>query len=140
VKEADSMLSNNSKTLENSGVNVLLRTDHAITCMYGQIDIESSPAVRSRLLTLLEAPRLRTVNVEPFAPAAVCILLVLTSEKSSSSILPEVHVRKSLNVRPIAEHAARPASMNTMFFNALQMASCLHMQMTSAHSERGHDA
>jgi anti-sigma B factor antagonist len=63
-KEADSMLSNDSKTLENSGVNVLVSADHAIACMYGRIDMESSPAVRSRLLALLGAPLVKTVSVD----------------------------------------------------------------------------
>jgi anti-sigma B factor antagonist len=58
------MLSNNSKTLENSGVNVLLRADHAIASMYGRIDMESSPAVRSQLLALLAAPLVKTVSVD----------------------------------------------------------------------------
>jgi anti-sigma B factor antagonist len=63
-KEADSMLSNDSKTLENSGVNVLVSADHAIACMYGRIDMESSPAVRSRLLALLGAPLVKMVSVD----------------------------------------------------------------------------
>jgi anti-anti-sigma factor len=62
--QADSMLSNDSKTLENSGVNVLASADHAIACMYGRIDMESSPTVRSRLLALLGAPLVKTVSVD----------------------------------------------------------------------------
>ena len=58
------MLSNDSKTLENSGVNVLVSADHAIACMYGRIDMESSPAVRSRLLALLGAPLVKMVSVD----------------------------------------------------------------------------
>jgi anti-sigma B factor antagonist len=64
AKEAHLMLSNNSKTLENSGVNVFLSEDHAIASIYGRIDMESSPAVRTRLLALLGDPRLRMVSVD----------------------------------------------------------------------------
>jgi len=70
------------------------------------------------------------VGARPLRSRSPCILTVLASERSFTSIVREVHVRKSLKVRPFAEHAARPASMNTMFFNALQMASCLHMRVT----------
>jgi anti-sigma B factor antagonist len=58
------MLSNNSKTLESSGVNVFLSENHAIASMYGPIDMESSPAVRTRLLALLAAPLVKTVSVD----------------------------------------------------------------------------
>jgi anti-sigma B factor antagonist len=64
AKEADLMLSNSSKTLENPGLNVFLSADHAIASMYGRIDMESSPAVRSQLLAFLASPLVKSVSID----------------------------------------------------------------------------
>jgi anti-sigma B factor antagonist len=58
------MSSKKTKAIENSGVNVLLSEDHAVASMYGRIDMESSPAVRTRLLALLKTPGLRMVSID----------------------------------------------------------------------------
>lgn len=63
-KGRSSMLSDNSKSMDNSGVTIVLGKDNATASLYGQIDIDSSPAIRGRLLALFEAPHPRTVSID----------------------------------------------------------------------------
>jgi anti-sigma B factor antagonist len=58
------MSSKTTNTIENSGVNVLVNEDHGVASMYGRIDMESSPAVRTRLLALLGVSGLRMVSID----------------------------------------------------------------------------
>jgi anti-sigma B factor antagonist len=60
----DSVLSNNSESIDKSGINIVLSKDNAIACVYGRIDIDSSPAVRDQLIALLHAPHPRTVSID----------------------------------------------------------------------------
>jgi anti-sigma B factor antagonist len=56
--------SNNSKNIDKSGIDIVLRKDNAMACAYGRIDIDSSPAIRDRLLTLFEAPHSNIVSID----------------------------------------------------------------------------
>jgi len=58
------VLSNNSKSVDKSGVDIVLRQDNATVCVYGRIDIDSSPAIRGRLLTPIEAPHTKIVSID----------------------------------------------------------------------------
>ncbi len=58
------MLSNNSESIENSGMKTVANENGALACLYGRIDIDSSPAVRDQLIALLRAPHPRTVSID----------------------------------------------------------------------------
>ena len=58
------MLSNNSEGIEKSGIKTVVSEKGALASLYGRIDINSSPTVRDRLITLLQAPHLKTVSVD----------------------------------------------------------------------------
>ena len=58
------MLSNNSESIENSGMKTVANENGALACLYGRIDIDSSPAVRDQLIALLQAPHPRTVSID----------------------------------------------------------------------------
>ena len=50
------MLSNNSESIEKSGMKTVASENGALASLYGRIDIDSSPAVRDQLIALLHAP------------------------------------------------------------------------------------
>jgi anti-sigma B factor antagonist len=50
--------------LDKAGINIFVRGDDVLACLYGCIDIDSSPAVRDRLLALLQAPSPRIVSFD----------------------------------------------------------------------------
>jgi anti-sigma B factor antagonist len=50
--------------LDKAGINIFVRRDDVLACLYGCIDIDSSPAVRDRLLALLQAPSPRIVSFD----------------------------------------------------------------------------
>ena len=58
------MLSNNSESVEKSGMNIVADENSALASLYGRIDIDSSPAVRDQLIALLHAPHPRTVSID----------------------------------------------------------------------------
>jgi len=58
------VLSNNSESIENSGMKTVANENGALACLYGRIDIDSSPAVRDQLIALLRAPHPRTVSID----------------------------------------------------------------------------
>ncbi len=47
-----------------TGINIAVGNDGSLACLYGRIDIDSSPAVRQRLLALLRAPYPATVSID----------------------------------------------------------------------------
>jgi anti-sigma B factor antagonist len=58
------VLSNDSETIEKSGTKIVANEDGALACLYGRIDIDSSPAVRGRILALFEVPHPKVVNID----------------------------------------------------------------------------
>ena len=58
------MLSNNSESIEKSGMKTVAGENGALASLYGRIDIDSSPAVRDQLIALLHAPHPRTVSID----------------------------------------------------------------------------
>ena len=58
------MLSNNSEGIEKSGMKIVANENGALASLFGRIDIDSSPAVRNRLLALLQSPHPRAVSVD----------------------------------------------------------------------------
>ena len=58
------MLSANNQSTEKSGMNIVLGKECAMAFLYGRIDIDSSPALRSRLLGIFEAPHPKTVSID----------------------------------------------------------------------------
>jgi anti-sigma B factor antagonist len=63
-KGPDSVLSNNSKSVEKSGMKIAASEHGALASLYGRIDIDSSPAVRDQLIALLHAPHQGTVSID----------------------------------------------------------------------------
>ncbi len=58
------MLSNNSESIEKSGMRIVANENAALASLYGRIDIDSSPAVRGRLLALIESPHPKIVSID----------------------------------------------------------------------------
>jgi anti-sigma B factor antagonist len=58
------VLSSSSETTENSGIKIVAHENGAFASLYGRIDIDSSPAVRDRLLALFETHYPKTVSVD----------------------------------------------------------------------------
>jgi anti-sigma B factor antagonist len=58
------VLSNNSESIEKSGMKTVANEHGALASLYGRIDIDSSPAVRDQLIALLHAPHPRTVSID----------------------------------------------------------------------------
>jgi anti-sigma B factor antagonist len=58
------VLSNNSDSIEKSGMKTVAGENGASVSFYGRIDIDSSPAVRDQLIALLHAPHPRTVSID----------------------------------------------------------------------------
>ncbi len=58
------MLSDDSESIDNAGINIVPSEDGALACLYGRIDIDSSPALRGRLLALLQAPHPKIVSID----------------------------------------------------------------------------
>ena len=50
--------------IDNTKANVVVSSDGALASLYGRIDIDSSPAVRDRLLALLNAPHRDGVTID----------------------------------------------------------------------------
>lgn len=63
-EEPTSLLNENSKRVDQRGIDIFVTGDVAVACMTGRIDIDSSPAVRDRLLAFLHAPHPRAVSID----------------------------------------------------------------------------
>jgi anti-anti-sigma factor len=50
--------------MENAEINIVISKDGALVRLYGQIDIDSSPAVRDQLLALLSAPHAKAITID----------------------------------------------------------------------------
>lgn len=57
------MLGDNSKHVDKPKI-IISSKDGALACLYGRIDIDSSPALRERLLALLHSPHPDVVNID----------------------------------------------------------------------------
>jgi anti-sigma B factor antagonist len=57
-------LLNDNSSIEDTGMKVALSGDGVVACLYGRIDIDSSPAVRDRLLALLQPPSPNLVTID----------------------------------------------------------------------------
>lgn len=58
------MLSNNSESMNTSGMKTVANEHCVLASFHGRIDIDSSPAVRDQLIALLKAPHLRIVSID----------------------------------------------------------------------------
>ena len=58
------MLSDNSESSDKAEINIVASEDGTLACLYGRIDIDSSPALRGRLLALLQAPHPKIVSID----------------------------------------------------------------------------
>lgn len=58
------MLNDNSKSVVQRAINIFATETVAIAYLTGRIDIDSSPAVRDRLLAFLHAPHATTVSID----------------------------------------------------------------------------
>ena len=58
------MLSNNSESIEKSGMQIVANENGALASLYGRIDIDSSPAVRDQLIALFQVSHPRTVSID----------------------------------------------------------------------------
>jgi anti-sigma B factor antagonist len=50
--------------MENAEINIVSSKDGALVCLYGQIDIDSSPEVRDQLVALLNASHAKAVTID----------------------------------------------------------------------------
>jgi anti-anti-sigma factor len=58
------VLSHDRESIEKSGMKTVASENGALASLYGRIDIDSSPAVRDRLIAFLHAPHPRTVSID----------------------------------------------------------------------------
>lgn len=58
------MQSENTKRIDKPGIKIVASKDSVLACLYGRIDIDSSPVIRDRLLTLMQAPYPKIVNID----------------------------------------------------------------------------
>ncbi len=58
------MLSGNTNGIDKLEINIVASEHGALASLKGPIDIDSSPAVRDRLIALLHAPHPRTVSID----------------------------------------------------------------------------
>ncbi len=63
-KGTHSVQSNNNESIDKPEINIVASEHGALAALEGRIDIDSSPAVRDRLLALLHAPHPRIVSVD----------------------------------------------------------------------------
>ena len=64
LERNDSVLSDDSESIDKAEINIVASEDGALACLYGRIDIDSSPALRGRLLALLQAPHPKIVSID----------------------------------------------------------------------------
>jgi anti-anti-sigma factor len=58
------VLSNNSESIEKSGMKIDANENGTLASLYGRIDIDSSPAVHGRFLALFAAPHPKIVSID----------------------------------------------------------------------------
>jgi anti-sigma B factor antagonist len=58
------VLNNSRDSVENSGMKIVTNGNGALASLHGRIDIDSSPAVRDRLLAFLQSPHPSTVSID----------------------------------------------------------------------------
>jgi anti-sigma B factor antagonist len=58
------LLRDNTKGVDKPRINVIVNNDVSLACLYGRIDIDSSPAVRERLLALLQVSASKTLSID----------------------------------------------------------------------------
>jgi anti-sigma B factor antagonist len=64
LERNDSVPSDDSESIDKAEINIVASEDGALACLYGRIDIDSSPALRGRLLALLQAPHPKIVSID----------------------------------------------------------------------------
>jgi anti-anti-sigma factor len=64
LERNNSVLSDNSESSDKAEINIVASEDGTLACLYGRIDIDSSPALRGRLLALLQAPHPKIVSID----------------------------------------------------------------------------
>lgn len=63
-KELITLLNNKTKSIDVAGMSIVEGTKGALACLYGRIDTDSSPALRERLLALLQASHTEVVTLD----------------------------------------------------------------------------
>ena len=58
------MLTTKAESTGKLGINVVSSTDGVLVSLHGYVDIDSSPALRDRLLRLFQAASRKTVNID----------------------------------------------------------------------------
>lgn len=58
------LLRDNTKGVDMPGINIAVNNDVSLACLYGRIDIDSSPAVRERLLAVLQVPAPKILSID----------------------------------------------------------------------------
>jgi anti-sigma B factor antagonist len=58
------LLRDNTKGVDKPGINIIVNNDVSLACLYGRIDIDSSPAVRERLLAVLQVPAPKILSID----------------------------------------------------------------------------
>jgi len=64
LKGPDAMLRNKSQSIEQSAMKIVANEEGKLASLYGRIDIDSSPAIRGRLLALFEAQHPKIISVD----------------------------------------------------------------------------
>ena len=58
------MLNDNTEATGKPGINIVAGKDGTLVTLCGRIDMDSSPALRDRLIALLQAPYSKKVNID----------------------------------------------------------------------------
>jgi len=58
------VLNDNRESTDKAEINIVASEDGTLACLYGRIDIDSSPALRCRLLAVLQAPHPKIVSID----------------------------------------------------------------------------
>ena len=58
------MLDDENKRVDNQEIGIVIAEEGALARIYGRIDIDSSPALRTRFLELFEAPQAKVVSID----------------------------------------------------------------------------
>jgi len=58
------LLNENKESTKRPGIKIVVGDDGALVCLSGRIDVDSSPAVRDRVLQLLQAARAKRVAID----------------------------------------------------------------------------
>jgi len=63
-ERTNSLVSHNAETMVKSGIEIDTRLDESLVCVYGRVDIESSPGIHDRLLTVLQDSGRKKVSID----------------------------------------------------------------------------